>query len=191
MSDAPSTALSGRHLTNFQAVTTKSEEEERLVGLRFSYLIKQHLDRGWNLEELAAKIGCHASLLSKWRDPVKVRSGLADRASLRAKIIGGVRRGLRISSEYFYVQAKDLPNVVALPDGSERACDPDEVDCYAAVLSLDKKRGEIDAAARKQIAANEAEIADLRTTVSVLSADMRRMVALMERMVGTDAANRR
>jgi hypothetical protein len=194
MSDTPSSgfdALSDQGLTNFVIVTQINRERERIAGLRFSYLIRQHLDRGWTLEKLANVIGCHASLLSKWKDPQKVRKGLSERSGINDSIIQGVRSGLRVSSEYFFVSAKDLPSVVAMSDGTERPAEPGEVDCYAEVLSLEKKRGQLDQAARKQLAAQEVEITSLRSTVTELSGDVRRLTMMLERMLGGDAANRR
>ncbi len=186
MSDPLSTATSDLGLTNLQAVNSQLKDgTDRIAGLRLSYLIRQHIDRGWTLERLANAIGCHASLLTKWRDPSKVRSGLGDRSGLRDQIIGGVRRGLRISSEYFFVSAKDLPSVVVMPDGSERPAEPGEVDCYAAVFSLDKKRGEIDQAARKQIADQELRLKALEGTNRELATQVSRLTLMIERLLGS------
>lgn len=174
-----------------QAVSPKpTSEVERLIALRFSYLIRQHLDRGWSLEKLGAAIGCSPTLLSKWREPHKVRQGLAQRKGISAKIVFGVRAGLRISSEVFAVSSKDLPGVVVMPDGTERPADPDEVDVYAAVFSLDKKRSEIDLAARKQLAEHQTKIASLEGKVDRMETKLDRVTLMLERLLGTDASNR-
>lgn len=77
-----------------------------------------------------------------------------------------------------------------MPDGTERQADPDEVDVYAAVFSLDKKRSEIDLAARKQLADHQTKIVSLEGKVDRMETKLDRMTLMLERFLGTDASNR-
>ena len=195
MSDLPSTDSSDLILTDSSTVPTKQPHPlDVLAGLRFSYLIKQHLDRTGDkhgdLERLARQIGCSASLLTKWRYPHKVRAGLEQRSGIKPSTIGLVRRGLGVSSDYFLVDAKDYPDHVVLADGSTRPAEQDEVDCFAPVFDLSKKRTEVDAAARKQLGDHEREIADLKGQVSRLVGTVDRLTGQLERMLNGRPVNR-
>lgn len=191
MDDLPSSASSDFVLSDFQVVTNPSKtEKEKLVGLRFSFLIRQNYDRAVAAgkkhgfyEELAAAIGCSGSLLHKWKDPEKVRAGLEGREGISAKIIAGVREALAINAEYFFVDAKDFPNHVVLADGSTRAAEPDEVDCYAPVFDLKKKREQLDTATRKQVVEHDTRILALESENVELRATNARILALLERLL--------
>jgi len=195
MDEMPSSALYEIVLSDFQAVPTRTPiDKEKLVGLRFSYLIKQQYDlavaagkKHGFYEEMAAAIGCSGSLLHKWKDPEKVRAGLIERESINAKIIQGVREAFRISSEYFFVNAKDLPNHVVLADGSTRLTEPDEVDCRAPIFDLTRKRDQLDTAARKQISEHDERLLAVEAENRQLKAQNERILQLLERLVGTSA----
>lgn len=198
MSEMPSSAPSDFVLSDFEVVTTPPPiDEEKLMGLRFSYLIKQLYDRAEAAgkkhgfyEELGAAIGCSGSLLHKWKDPEKVRKGLIERESINAKIILGVRRAFMRSSEYFYVNAKDFPNTVVLADGSTRPTEPEEVDFFAPVFDLTRKREQVDTATRRQVSDHDGRILALEAENIQLKAQNAKILALLERLVGTTATNR-
>lgn len=198
MDDLTSSASSDLGVTNFQSVTTPSKlEKEKLVGLRFSFLIKQHYDRAVALgrkhgffEEMAAAIGCSGSLLHKWKDPEKVRGGLEGREGISAKILLGVREAFALSSEYFFVDAKDFPTHVVLADGSTRPTQPEEIDCLAPVFDLKRKREQLDTATRKQVVEHDGRILALEEENRELRAQNARILLLLERLVGTTGTNR-
>lgn len=70
--------------------------EVSLEALRFHYLIVQLEREGLSQRDMAEKIGCHQSLISKWRRPDARRTGIG------AEIVGGCKRGLRLDPDFFY-----------------------------------------------------------------------------------------
>lgn len=76
-------------------------------AMRFHYLITQLENRGvehagterrgMSQREMAEAIGCHQSLISKWRNPEG-----SGRSGIGAEIIRGCKDGLQISPDYFY-----------------------------------------------------------------------------------------
>jgi hypothetical protein len=191
MSEMPSSALYETLVIECEPVANSQIDEEKLVGLRFSYLIKQLYDRAEAAgkkhgfyEELGAAIGCSGSLLHKWKDPEKVRKGLIERESINAKIIRGVRRAFMRSSEYFFVSAKDFPNHVVLADGLTRPAEPEEVDFFAPVFDLTQKREQIDTATRKQVAAHDDIIAELKAENRELRAQNSEIMSMLRRLLG-------
>jgi hypothetical protein len=197
MSDFPSSALSDFVLPDSDAVTNHDIDSDKLVGLRFSYFIKQQYDRAVAAgkkhgfyEEMAAAIGCSGSLLHKWKDPEKVLIGLKERESVSANVLRGVREAFRISSEAFFVNAKDLPNHVVLADGSTRPTLPGEVDFYAPVFDLSRKRDQLDTATRKQVSDHDERILVLEAENIELKSQNAKILKLLERLVGTTATNR-
>jgi len=197
MSEMPSSALYEVGVTDFQTVPTRTViDDEKLVGLRFSYLIKQLYDRAEAAgkkhgfyEELGAAIGCSGSLLHKWKDPEEVRNGLAERKGINAQIILGVRKAFMRSSEYFFVNAKDFPKHVVLADGTLRPAEPEEVDFFAPVFDLKQKREALDTAARKTIGEHDDRIASLEEQLREQKAQNARIMLLLERLLGTKATN--
>lgn len=195
MDEFSASALSHFVLSDFGAVTTPFQiDKDKIVGLRFAYLIRQRYDRAVAagkkhgfFEEMAAAIGCSGSLLHKWKDPEKVRAGLVERESISANVIRGVRDAFSLSSEFFFVSAKDLPSHVVLADGSTRATEPEEIDCFAPVFDLSRKRDQLDTAARKQISEHDERLDVLEAENIDLKAQNGRILQLLERLVGTSA----
>lgn len=192
MGELPSSALGDFVLSDLEAVKASEIDGDKLVGLRFSYFIRQQYDRAVAegkkhgfYEHMAEAIGCSGTLLHKWKDPDKVLKGLKDRESINANVIRGVREAFLISSEAFFVSAKDLPDHVVLADGSTRPTLPEEIDFRAPVLDLTRKREQLDTATRKQVSEHDDRILALEAENVRLMAQNSRILELLERFVGS------
>lgn len=135
-------------LEECQAMTRKTLE--RRAGVRFGHLIRQLIDDGWTVQAIAEAIGCDPTLVTKWRyrgssvphDPT--RKGIND------LVIQGILDGLRVEPNYLFMAPKGYSNKVRLADGSERPCEPGELDHKAfKVVQIDEARTKRDVADMK------------------------------------------
>lgn len=66
-------------------------------AMRFHDLIVQYERKGMSQQDLASRIGCHQSLVSKWRHPES-----SGRTGIGSEIIRGCMDGLGIRPEFFF-----------------------------------------------------------------------------------------
>ena len=163
---------------------------ERRAGLRLAYLIKQYLDAGWTIRKLANTIDVDETLLTKWRNVEKVKSGLAERAGLRDTLFQGVVVGLRVSSDFFFVDSVALKRtnprarVVELSDGTERPAEEGELD--AKLFSLEQHRERLDADARDQIALLRQRDSQRDAQIAALTEQVDRLTQVIDRLTRRD-----
>jgi hypothetical protein len=103
---------------------------KRRAGIRFGYLIRQLLDDGWKASEIAEATQVDRGLITTWHrrvtDPTYTHDG--SRNGISDQTIQGIHDGLGVQANYLFMDAKGYPKTVRLADGSERPCEPDEVD---------------------------------------------------------------
>ena len=144
-------------------MTTTRKQFERRAGLRFGYLVRQLIDDGWKAVQISEATGIDPKLISTWLSRVMnptlpydaSRNGISDQT------IQGIHDGLGVQANFLFMSAKGQPNTVVLKDGSERPCDPDELDHKRyKVADLDAAREKRDVATLKKRADAADERAD-------------------------------
>jgi hypothetical protein len=107
-------------------------------ALRFHYLIVQLEREGNSQRTIAAQIGCHQSLISKWRRP----EANGRRTGIGAEIVRGCKEGLGLDPGFFfedYDGERDYHQYVRAERGKANdARSPrkhDDVDTKAALLT--------------------------------------------------------
>jgi hypothetical protein len=107
---------------------TTGKHSQRRAGVRFTYLLRQLEEDGWTQTAVAAAIGCHQTLISKWWWRGALPYDAAQKG-LRDDVIQGVFEGLGVRSDFLFMsKPKGYPNTIKLPSGETRTADPDELD---------------------------------------------------------------
>jgi hypothetical protein len=161
--------LSASGAEECQVMTRK--HHERRAGVRFSHLIRQLVDDGWSTQQIADAIGCDATLITKWRfRPGSTLPHDVARKGIGDLVIQGIHDGLRVRSDYLFMSPKGQPDKVKLKDGTERPCEPGELDHKPFVVR------HIDEARTKR------DVADLQKRVDAQESRADRTEARLDRM---------
>lgn len=114
---------------------------ERRAGVRFGHLIRQLIDDGWTVRQIADAVGCDATLVTKWRYRGSSVPHDVTRKGINDQVIQGVLDGLHVRSDYLFMSPKGYSDKVRLRDGQERPCEPGELDHKLfKVVHLDEAR---------------------------------------------------
>lgn len=120
---------------------------ERRAGVRFGHLIRQLHDDGWSTKQIADAIGCDPTLVTKWRYRGSSSAHDLARKGINDQVITGILEGLRVYPTFLFMPPKGYSDRVRLKDGSERPCEPGELDHKLfKVAHLDDARAKRDVA---------------------------------------------
>lgn len=151
---------------------------KRRAGVRFTYLLRQLDDAGMKQTDIAAAIGCHQTLLSKWWWRGAISPELLQKG-LRDDVIQGIVDGLGIRSDYLFMPTpKDYHQRIRLPNGETRPAEPDELDVneYKVLVSHEQFQA---ARERKEVSALKAEVKELRDVVDANSRQLAQLLAIL------------
>lgn len=128
--------------------------------------------------DIAAAIGCHQTLLSKWWWRGAISPELLQKG-LRDDVIQGIVDGLGIRSDYLFMPTpKDYHQRIRLPNGETRPAEPDELDVseYKVLVSHEQFQA---ARERKEVAALKDRVTGLETQLATTNRQLAQLLAIL------------
>jgi transcriptional regulator with XRE-family HTH domain len=157
-------------------------KHERRAGARFSHLLRQLEEEGWTQTAIAEAIGCHQTLISKWRYRGDIPHDLT-RKGIRDDVIQGIYEGLGIRSDYLFMpRPKGYPNSIKTKDGETRLAAPDELDHRDFKVVSNQEFEAV--RERKERAAMKAELHDVREQLAAQGQQLAQLLAILARDAG-------